>query len=156
MVGKREGGCCSGQRGPLCRHKDLTREAPAGAGPNEWIEKPHGDWGAAGSCLPASPWPCMGEVACRNEETGPGGENRLSQKFTQPQAQAPRANHPGLPSFSWATCQLQEFPTPTPHTPGVNITVQVPHRAEHVWDMRVEPELQSKGCGYFARPGLHI
>lgn len=42
---------------------------------------------------------------------------------------------------------------PTPDTPGVNITVHVPHRAERVWDMSLEPEFWSKGCGYFVRLG---
>ena len=127
VVGKREGWCCSGQRGPLCRHKDLTTEAPVGAGPNEWVEKPHGDCGAAGSCLPASSWPCIdggGEVANRTEETGQGGEtDSQPDRLPSPRPRPPELTTLALPSFSWAACQLQEFPAPCPayHPPPVRV-----------------------------------
>lgn len=87
----------SGQRGPLCRHKDLTTEAPAGAGPNGWIEKPHGDCWRCQELPPSPSLVVMGRsgVACRNQQMGQGGETDSGLgPLPQPQASGAPAAHP--------------------------------------------------------------
>lgn len=74
---------CSGQRGPLCRHKDLTTEGPVGAGTEKWMELCDsicGDWG---SCQELPPRPSLvvmrvGEgVGLKEPGNGSGRRNRL-------------------------------------------------------------------------------
>lgn len=120
--GQEGGGCCSGQRRPLCRHKDLTTEAPAGAGPDRWIEKPLGDWGRCQELPPSLSLVVMGVGRWQAEAGKWVKEEKQTQgqaPYPNPRPRPPEPELPTLPlpSFSWAACQLKGFPPPRPRTP---------------------------------------